>query len=38
MTVGMPALFKIADLTKSDPTGACQITEIEESIGLRSMK
>ena len=25
------ALFKIVDLTKSDPTGVCQITEIEHS-------
>ena len=25
------ALFKIVDLTKSDPTGAYQITEIEQS-------
>ena len=26
-----PALFKIVDSTKSDPTGVCQITEIEQS-------
>ena len=25
------ALFKIVDLPKSDPTGMCQITEIEQS-------
>ena len=29
--VVMMALFKIVDLTKSDPTGVCQITEIEQS-------
>ena len=38
MTVGMSTLFKIVDLTKSDPTDACQIIEIEEPVKLHSMK
>ena len=31
------ALFKIVDLPKSDPTGMCQITEIEQSLHVHGI-
>ena len=36
--VSIPTLFKFVDLTKSDPTCACQITEIEQSRAYVSQR